>query len=458
MSAPRRSPYTGGASCPRRYQCGQALVLGLLVLAASAVLVLLAYNVSQLSAGKMRLTQAADNAAYGGAVFNARILNYAAYLNRAMIVNHVTAAQAVTASSYLAYQSRNTHTLCLAFCNVPYIGQLIGATRHAVHAAERQVAVAAPVVIGLTDVTNLALQTAQQALWLTGSAELPRVIERTARANLPASRPSAALQQLNRASYLDWIRLYRGEAERWRLADAVEQARDRWTRERSHDGLQWLRALLPLPLLIRDFRFTRRGGTELSDLGRWEATDTLSIRYKTLRRLRWRDGERLPLGWASRSAGAGQQRRDDRAFGGSARTNPRATRFAWHEQQPVRHQMRGIGPFIDLAHTRRAQALPVLVELQVPERFTGTTNQRNSRLQAGSGLRGQDMLANDRLASIARAEARFEPPGPRQDQLQELASTFSPWWTARLTSPSREERLLADAAAGRGSMSFSWLY
>ena len=73
--------------CSGMRQRGQALVVALAFAAALVGAMLLVINVGQLINGKHRLLVAADAAAYSAAVWQARSLNYQAYLNRAVIAN-----------------------------------------------------------------------------------------------------------------------------------------------------------------------------------------------------------------------------------------------------------------------------------------------------------------------------------------------------------------------------------
>ena len=77
----------------RRTAKGQALVLFLGFAAAMIGILLVSFNSGQVSNAKMRAMNAADAAAYSGAVWQARTHNFQAYMNRAMVVNEVTIAQ-----------------------------------------------------------------------------------------------------------------------------------------------------------------------------------------------------------------------------------------------------------------------------------------------------------------------------------------------------------------------------
>jgi hypothetical protein len=111
----------------RRRQRGQALVLTT-ALAASCVLAwLLVFNVGQLVNAKLRLNVAADAAAYSAAVWEARSLNYQAYLNRGIVANEVAIAQLVSLRSWSSYVDRLLRNAQLVGVVVPPVGRAIAA-------------------------------------------------------------------------------------------------------------------------------------------------------------------------------------------------------------------------------------------------------------------------------------------------------------------------------------------
>lgn len=436
-----------------RSQRGQALALAVVLLGTALLAVYAAFNVGQVASTKMRVMHAADNAAYSAADYQARILNYMAYTNRALITNHVTAAQAVTAVGYTEYQYTNTSNLCNFMCWVPFVGPAINALNQGMQYMKTGTSYGAQGVIYGVNAMNLALSLSQQAIWIGAEARMPSVVRQVARTNHPDAQVIDASLLRTVAEYLRWTKLYRSESERWRFGRTVQNARDTWTATRNNDGLQWLQRTLMGPNLIKDFRFSKRGGTELSDLERWEATDTLSLKFKTLRwkrlKPRWTDGERLPLGWGSATSGSGNTNRKAEAYGRSGESNSTATDFAWNGQQDVAARYQGIGNFVDLLDKSRNTTLQVIVEVFVDQGAVKTANQIHSRLKAGPALRTEDQFVGKRIASQSKAETRFERPEPRQDGSTELASTFNPYWHARLVSQSTSDLLLHDILSGR---------
>jgi Flp pilus assembly protein TadG len=73
-------------------QRGQVLVLGLALMFACCLIFYFLFNTGQVTATKQRLTNASDAAAYSAALWRARVLNFHAYSNRAIIAQEVAVA------------------------------------------------------------------------------------------------------------------------------------------------------------------------------------------------------------------------------------------------------------------------------------------------------------------------------------------------------------------------------
>lgn len=84
----------------RRKVKGQAAVMGILFLGVSIVVLLFLYKAGRLTADRMELQNAADSAAYSVSVIEARDLNFASYMNRAIVANEVAVGQAVGLASW----------------------------------------------------------------------------------------------------------------------------------------------------------------------------------------------------------------------------------------------------------------------------------------------------------------------------------------------------------------------
>lgn len=431
-------------------QRGQALPLAVLLLGVGLLAVYMAFNVGQVASTKTRVMHASDNAAYSAANYQARVMNYMAYTNRAMITNHVTAAQAVTAAGYLDYQSTTLSNICKIACYVPYVGTAVKAADKILEITQAAVTYASEALMVEVNAQNAILAVSQQAIWATAMAKLPEIVNDVARANHPQAKVMDTLLADTVTDYFAWTEHYSTQSERWRFGRTVQNARDAWTANRSRDTLEDIQHLIPgLGYVIKDFRVSRRGGTELSNLERWESTDTLSVNYAELHDWDWDDGERMRIGWGSTTSGKGKKERGKNAYGRSKRDNPKVTKKAWRSQNTFKTPYGGIGSFIDLNDKKRKQTLQVHVEVYVEQKAVNTANQTGNPVVAGQTLRTTDQFVGNRIAASAMAETRFERPTPRKDGSTELASTFNPYWHARLVSPGSGALAAADTLSGR---------
>ena len=95
----RRAPFPLSV---RRHR-GQALVLCLVLLFAGCLGLFFMFSTGRIAASRQRLDNAADAAAYSAALWRARVMNFHAYSNRAIVAEEVAIAQAVTLVSWARY-------------------------------------------------------------------------------------------------------------------------------------------------------------------------------------------------------------------------------------------------------------------------------------------------------------------------------------------------------------------
>jgi hypothetical protein len=96
---PGRSDRHAGMRCAHR-QRGQSAVFVLLFLGILLVSLNYLYKQGRITSDKMEMQNAADAAAYGTSLIEARDLNFAAYMNRAIVANEVAIGQMVGLASW----------------------------------------------------------------------------------------------------------------------------------------------------------------------------------------------------------------------------------------------------------------------------------------------------------------------------------------------------------------------
>jgi hypothetical protein len=94
------------------------------VLISSAVLVVM-FNTGQKVTERSMVANAADAAAYSGAVWTARHLNFIAYSNRAMIANHVAVGHYVSYVSWVRYINDSLEAIDRVTQWIPYVGEYV---------------------------------------------------------------------------------------------------------------------------------------------------------------------------------------------------------------------------------------------------------------------------------------------------------------------------------------------
>ena len=114
-----------------KHQKGQSLVFLLGFTAALIGAMLLVFNTGQVTADKERLVNAADAAAYSGAIWEARALNFQSYMNRAIVANEVAIAQSVSLRSWVDYVRSSLNNVNMITQFVPYLGAVTRALAQA---------------------------------------------------------------------------------------------------------------------------------------------------------------------------------------------------------------------------------------------------------------------------------------------------------------------------------------
>ena len=133
-----------------KLESGQVLPLGLVLVVMGMVGALIVYNTGVVATDKMRLANGADAAAYSGALWQARALNYQAYANRAMVANQVAIGQAVSIQSWMTYAAVTSENLATALRPVPVLNIVTGGIQSAANVAERVVSAGARTMLSLS--------------------------------------------------------------------------------------------------------------------------------------------------------------------------------------------------------------------------------------------------------------------------------------------------------------------
>ncbi len=442
----------------RRAQRGQALVLALVLMFAGLLGLFFMFGTGQVSATKQRLNNAADAAAYSAALWRARVLNFHAYSNRAIVAQEVAVAQAVTLASWAKYFERFTANAGRLAAAWPPVAPVLSAAASVASAAREltertaadEIEARAAPGIGYKSL----LQRSQEALQLAADTfGLGAVANEVARANDPAF---FAFALGDSGAFNRFTRRHASDDDRRRLLGVVNESLDRFVKGPRSDDLRLL--LLPSSCfgtttsVSRWFRYWRkRGGTGMSpDLERWQAVDTGSIHDYRRRGFLFsgcREREWLPVGWGA--AEATDHAPSNRVSGNPGETldNPAATLLASAEMTGYGYagfeRYSGIERVRELDYASLADQRFPVTQVVVLARAQGEHARTANALNVGTGrLRLFEKFAGNRIWAMSVGEVYFRRP-PGAPERIEYASLYNPYWQVRLAEPTAAQRAAA---------------
>lgn len=381
---------------------GHAVVFVLALLACLAAAAMLVYDSGRLVAQKRRLIDSADAAALSAAIFEARVLNFESYMNRAIVANQAAMAQSVSLRSWLDYMTRTVDRANRITRFVPYLGAATQSLRNAMGQVNRA---AQPLLIGGEGTLALFTVDFARAADALHLATMPAALELARRAatdNLPGATLSARGDALLAAHATRWSRLTRsyGGALRARQKDVIVRSFDRFTADRG--------ASFAVPVIVR---LEKRGGTDLLGFDTWRGMDTFALHQREL--FGWR--EAFSIGWGAAEQGARTGLRG--LHGGSYRVNRRTSRAAMR----------------DLRRSRLSRGLPAMRDVARLEARVVNDLRLDLELTAPVAARAGAPVAV--MTALGSARVFHMRPTARPDRRRELASLYSPYWQARLATP-----------------------
>jgi len=426
-----------------KHQKGQSLVFLLGFTAALIGAMLLVFNTGQVTADKERLVNAADAAAYSGAIWEARSLNFQSYMNRAIVANEVAIAQSVSLRSWVDYVRSSLNNVNLILRFVPYLGQVTTALANASTQLHRGTQTFLKPAEQVISVINTALSGAETTVHFATVLAAKSIAEETLRANNPANQPTRATTiaffVTNNRAWLNFTRNFSGN-DRARLKDVVVRSRDGFTADRGHG----------LDMIVVELQ--KRGGTQLFGFDTWRGVDTMSLHTPDFF---FDFDESVPIGFGSAQNGPqdvniGQVQRSD--YGDSRRDNPRATRAAIVQHNTGGRRAsgyRGLPATRDISNPQRQddRSLDFVVEVERGRNTLATSDRalgvEGARLYSGGNASQRPALHNDKLYAISTAQVYFMRPVGRADGRREFPSLYNPYWQVRLAPVSRSSRLAA---------------
>ncbi|HET9643643.1 MAG TPA: apolipoprotein N-acyltransferase, partial [Burkholderiaceae bacterium] len=476
MRRPASGRHWRGKPVPR----GQALpaAIGLLLIACAFFYLMV--NSGQAVTEKIRVTNAADAAAYSAAIVEARALNYDAYLNRAMVAGEISIAQMLSFASWVTYfanASDNFHTsiedinfflqpdarvlyLDGIFGSVDFASRYLGTTArdYSDHFVQDIGG-----VITITDGAIREMSRAQTAVHLELAQGYRQ--QQVADQVVKAIDPSLSAEVLAAShTFAGFTKTYAKDGdngdERGRFADVTTRSRDPFTRERN-----WTIDSNDILLLRKDGALKKRGGTELIGYDEWRAVDTLELhgqRFGCGRfGLDWCDDVRTPIGWGAMEvdAGGGDAARGyhGNAYGDNPTTAQKAEEGMNNVDRPtpLAYRFSGIPDIRELADLGVTEKTPkpstsitILVTKSQSDTLT-SGNAANARAGGRLSVFG-DRPAGGIITALSRAEVFFDRIAARSDGRDEIGSLYNPYWRVRLIAPTEGDK--ADIAPKQNNL------
>lgn len=432
---------------------GQALVMFLGFAAAMIGIMLVSFNSGQVTNAKMRAMNAADAAAYSGAVWEARSLNFQAYMNRAMVVNEVTIAQSVSLRSWVDYLARFISNINMVTQFVPYLGTVTTTISRGLDRVDEAMQRTLPFFEQSSRVLAHMEHEAQKAFNLGGPLGALDIAEEVAKRNgANISRGGYALIATNAVQWGQFTETYSQNNRpagtsgdgRKRMRQVTLDSRDGFTQDRAWD----------LNFIIG--KLDKQGGTDLVNYDAWKGLDSVAMCTGIIKCRPW-----VPVGWGGAQAYAPRQANGIGTHGNGSdwnRADGRVARTEANSKKQATALSFVFSDYRDLQDLRTSRdarrKLPFAVEVLIADRDVPTMNRvsgAKAALTDGTAIEHDPQYAaNGGVFGLAEACVSFERPvgAARVDGGTELPSLFNPYWRASLATPSRLTRGEAGAVKG----------
>jgi len=465
----------------RGRQRGQAILWFLATTAACCAVLALVYNVGQVTNEKEKTINAADASALSGALVEARILNFEAYTNRAMIADEVTIAQLVSLDSWIDYDATMMQYIADYTAIIPYVDDVTSALADAAQVAKDAVDAAVPPAIKGLNLAITALKFARESANLAAPFAATSVASGIAHANAttfggrfdkqPELNPTfeALFLVKNTRDWLSFTKAYDGN-DRGNAKDVILNSRDPFsTRRGAGKFIDVTNGLLEAAGLLASAGTAYVGfektsnTTTLTDFDHWAAQDSLDPFVATLKFCLGfipcgydKNYVPVPIAYGRADADTDGSVGQDLCHPGNWTPTGTTLNCTLAVQNANVMSSDGIPNIRDVANpggpSSADPTLSFVAGVQKSADATLTTQRIGSRgmntVQVAGPQGSPDLKDNlqngDRLTSIAFAKVFYARPDwntrditegnlPRPDHKHEYASLYNPYWQARLT-------------------------
>jgi hypothetical protein len=418
---------------------------------------LVVFNVGQTTNAKMRAMNAADAAAYSGALWEARTLNLQAYMNRAMVANEVAIAQSVSLRSWIEYLQNFVNHINYITEFAPFLGEATTAVATGLSRTDYFVQHAMPLAESSLRLLDKALSDSQPLVNGSGSAVAAALASSVAKSN--GATISAGGYELMARDAIKWNAFTStdkkstgvvGTDGRTRLRAVTLDSRDGFSAVRDHE---W-----GVPFV---FKLRKQGGTDLLGFDSWKGLD--SSQLDSIYFFGWK--VKLPVGWG----GAQAYSQEVVGYGRHGtindwRSSDGQRAVTRSNKTPNAAKAGGEFPgYRDLANMDARPApqrvadvhLQFAVEVLIDKATVNTSvtalQHANTVLTDGTVIDHHSNFASGDKGVFALSEAciRFARPyGATRTGGLEYPSLFNPYWRASLATVSKASRLLAELSKG----------
>lgn len=422
-----------------RRQQGQALVLGMMLLAVATLAFVRYFGVGQVVAAKARQTHALDAAVYSGALVQARGLNTLAFINAAHTGHQIAMAHLVTLGSWASLGGMQARQLASANPPAYLIGMMFGPDHGSAYLAASKAAgfdnlansqgeLAHAYARHDHDVRKVLIQS-QNDIVSSIPVARRKAIEAVLAANYPDASADARFQiHLDHDNWMGFLASKQAQPQLRSYILDIAGHFDFLSPRNHTQSNDWV-VDSRCPSLRHQLR--RRGATHLDDSGRWQSADTQS--FHALRSNKWIGCyyREYAMGWGWIPSAASQ--RFDQAHVESPPDNFSAQDF-WRWVQEATDWDITTGTDNPLANSKAVAGRQRWSGGGLPWYFDVAQGEQDVALRFGLTLRypGPEGLL---VSTSSAAETFFQRPLPRGDGRHEKANLFHPYWQARLAPP-----------------------
>lgn len=453
-----------------RYSYGQVMPLTALFLGFVSLTTIFLYNSNIIVIERVKLQNTADSAAFSTAAVDARYLNFVAYSNRAMIANHVIAAQSIGIASngkMLKQTGENAEQVLgiIPYYGTYYINPLAIGLKYYSEGLDVYADVAIPIANYTTKALSLAQQSYRKALPIASISITKKIIAANDKHG-ELSTVIALGHDTQLANFLDIFSPDKASSNAHQKERADEfygitmNSRNRFTSSRSGDWGDELK--IPFVFELRPVKY---GGTDMSNgssgpksakkYATWAGMDTLSFSYRTFTCRsrwgipRWCSYKEIPFGYGSGTASEDYNFFNDRnssLYGSGAwRNSAGASMQAAYGDKYTNKNYDGMLEFIDLKQKGRVDSAPtVFIALNKSESHIATAKSLGI-FSDSIDISEKGSLRKGTQFTLAKAAAYFErtqeldSPALQSGKKREFGNLYNPFWVPKLQDSTMSE-------------------